>query len=130
MTPNRTAALAGAALFAAVGGWGLLAALSASDSTAEVVLAGVFSTSVALATLHLVVATVLAIGALLGDRWARPVNVALGTLLLALGIYGLFVIGTPANVLALNGADNVLNFAASSGLLATGLGAARHPSDA
>ncbi len=54
MTPNRTAALAGAALFAAVGGWGLLAALSASDSTAEVVLAGVFSTSVALATLHLV----------------------------------------------------------------------------
>jgi hypothetical protein len=44
---------------------------------------------------------------------------------LALGLFGLFAVGSPANVLGLNGADNALHFAASSGLLATGLGAAR-----
>jgi hypothetical protein len=125
MTPNRIAAIAGAVLFAAVGGWGLVASMAASDPALEVVLAGVLSTSVPLAALQLAVAAVLAVGAVIGERLARPLNVTIGTLLLALGILGLFVISTPANVLALNGADNVLHFAASSALLATGLGAAR-----
>lgn len=130
MTPNRIAALAGAGLFAAVGAWGLVATLGAPDPSAETVLAGILSTSVPLAALQLVLAAVLAGAALGGDRIARPVNVAAGTLLLALGLLGLFVVGTPANVLALNGADNVLHFAASSGLLATGLGAASQRPDA
>jgi hypothetical protein len=57
-------------------------------------------------------------------------NVGVGTVLLLLGLFGLFVVGTPANLPALNGAGNVLHFAASSALLATGLGAARADADA
>ena len=52
-------------------------------------------------------------------------NVGAGTVLLLLGLFGLFAVGTPANLLALNGATNLLHFAASSALLATGLGAAK-----
>jgi hypothetical protein len=131
MTPNRIAAITGAAVFALVGGWGLVAALGpVADPAVGPLVAGVLSTSVPLASLHLAIATALAVGGIRGERLARPLNVAVGTLLLALGIFGLFVVGTPANVFALNGADNVLHFAASSGLLATGLGAARARSDA
>lgn len=131
MTPNRIAAIAGAVVFALVGGWGLVAALSpVADPAVGPLIAGVLSTSVPLASLQLAVAAALAVGAIRGERLARPLNVAVGTLLLALGMFGLFAVGTPANVFALNGADNVLHFAASSGLLATGLGAARARSDA
>jgi len=42
-----------------------------------------------------------------------------------LGLAGLFVIGTGVNVLALNGADNVVHFASAVLLLAVGLGADR-----
>ena len=135
MSPNRIASLAGAVLFAGVGGWGLVASLAPSDPAvgvlvAGVFVAGVFATGAPLAALHLGMAVALAVGALRSDRTARRINVAVGVLLLALGMLGLFVVGTPANVLGLNGADNVLHFAASSGLLATGLGAARRRSDA
>ncbi|MGN6271937.1 MAG: DUF4383 domain-containing protein [Protaetiibacter sp.] len=130
MTPNRIAAIAGAALFAIVGGWGLVAALSPADPTLGPLIAGVFGTSVPLAVLQLVLALLLATAGAGGERLARPVNVAVGSLLLALGMFGLFAVGTPANVFGLNGADNALHFAASSGLLATGLGAARRTSDA
>ena len=66
-----------------------------------------------------------AAGAVRGERLARPVNVAVGTTLLLLGLLGLFTAGTTVNVLALNGGPNLLHFAASSALLATGLGSAR-----
>ena len=130
MTPNRIAAIAGAALFAFVGTWGLVAALSPVDPALGPLIAGVLAASVPLAVLHLVITGALALAASRGERLARPVNVAVGTLLLALGMFGLFAVGTPANVFGLNGADNALHFAASSGLLATGLGAARQASDA
>lgn len=130
MSPNRIASLAGAVLFAGVGGWGLVASLAPSDPAVGVLVAGVFATGAPLAALHLGIAGALAVGALRSDRTARRINVAVGVLLLALGMFGLFVVGTPANVLGLNGADNVLHFAASSGLMATGLGAARRRPDA
>lgn len=130
MSPNRIASLAGAVLFAGVGGWGLVASLAPSDPAVGVLVAGVFATGAPLAALHLGMAVALAVGALRSDRTARRINVAVGVLLLALGMLGLFVVGTPANVLGLNGADNVLHFAASSGLMATGLGAARRRPDA
>lgn len=125
MTPNRIAAAAGAAVFATVGVWGLVLALDPGlDPPVGALVAGLVGTSVALAAVHLVLAAALALAAWRGDRLARPVNVAAGTFLLLLGLFGLFAVGTPANVLALNGAANLLHFAVSSALLATGLGAA------
>jgi hypothetical protein len=56
---------------------------------------------------------------------AKAVATVVGAVFLVLGIAGLFVIGSPVNVLALNGADNVLHFASAVVLLAVGLGADR-----
>jgi len=126
VTPNRIAAVAGAVAFAAAGAWGLVASLDPEvDQSTGALLAGILGTNLPLATLHLAVAVALAGGAWRGERLARPMNVAVGALLLAVGLFGLFAVGTPANVVALNGAGNVLHFAGSAALLATGLGAAR-----
>ncbi|MCS0500029.1 DUF4383 domain-containing protein [Protaetiibacter mangrovi] len=124
MTPNRIAGAAGALVFGVLGIWGAIAAAGA-DQGAGVLLAGLLGTDLALAGVHLVIAGCLAAGALRGDRLARPMNVGVGLLLLVLGFVGLFVVGTPLNVLALSGVGNVLHFAAASALLATGIGAAR-----
>ena len=56
---------------------------------------------------------------------AKVADTSVGTVFLVLGLAGLFVVGTDANVLALNGADNVVHFASSVLLLAVGLGADR-----
>jgi hypothetical protein len=46
-----------------------------------------------------------------------------GAVYLAVGAAGLFLVGTEANIIALNGADNVLHFASALLLLGVGLGA-------
>ncbi len=71
------------------------------------------------------VAIALAVAAFAGPRPARVANIAAGTLWLALGIAGLFLIGTPANVLGMVAADEVLLFASATLQLAAGLGARR-----
>jgi hypothetical protein len=68
----------------------------------------------------------LAIGALLlfsakNVAAAKGSNTAVGAVYLLVGILGLFLIGSDANILALNGADNVLHFASAVVLLGVGL---------
>lgn len=68
----------------------------------------------------------LAIGALLlvSSRTvaaAKGANTAVGGVYLLVGVVGLFLIGTGANILALNSADNVLHFASAIVLLGVGL---------
>ena len=70
----------------------------------------------------------LAIGAVLlaasrTVRGARAANSTVGAVYLLVGVIGLFLVGTDANILALNGADNVLHFASAALLLGVGLGA-------
>ena len=68
----------------------------------------------------------LAIGALLlassrSVAAAKGSNTAVGAVYLLVGILGLFLIGTDANILSLNAADNVLHFASAIVLLGVGL---------
>ena len=68
----------------------------------------------------------LAIGALLlfsskTVASAKGANTAVGAVYLLVGILGLFLIGTDANILSLNSADNVLHFASAIVLLGVGL---------
>jgi hypothetical protein len=56
-------------------------------------------------------------------RSAPAANTAVGAVYLAVGAAGLFLVGTEANIIALNGADNVLHFASALLLLGVGLGA-------
>ena len=73
--------------------------------------------------LHLLVGAALVTCALVGG--SPRCNAIVGTLLLAVGIAGLFIISSDFNVLAVNGAANLLHFVSAAGLLAAGLGARR-----
>ena len=106
-SPNRTVALAVAAVCAAVGAFSLV--------TGRPAWAGVL----------LVAAAALLPAAVLGMSPARRANIVAGTVWLGLGLAGLFLIGTPANILGLVAADEVFLFAAATLQLAAGLGARR-----
>ena len=75
---------------------------------------------------HLLVGAALLVGSRT-VRSAKAVNSTVGGVYLLVGIVGLFLVGSSANILALNGADNVLHFASAILLLGVGLSADRSP---
>jgi hypothetical protein len=76
---------------------------------------------------HLAVGIVLVVTALVGIRSARIANMTLGAIFLLVGVVGLLLASpdNALNILAINGADNVLNFATAVVLLCVGFGADR-----
>jgi hypothetical protein len=72
---------------------------------------------------HLLVGALLLFGATRGVEASRAVNTAVGGVYLLVGIIGLFILDSSANILALNGADNVLHLVSAVALLAAGLAA-------
>ena len=76
---------------------------------------------------HVVVGLALLTAALVGPRAAKAMNTVFGAVFLLVGVVGFVVTGSgnPLNILALNGADTVLNFATAVVLLCVGLGADR-----
>ena len=88
-------------------------------------LLGVFSINPAGAAVDILIGAALMIAGLSTVAASKIVNNVIGAVFLVLGIAGLFVIGTGLNLLALNGADNVVHFASSVILLAVALGAER-----
>ncbi|KSW20714.1 DUF4383 domain-containing protein [Cellulomonas sp. B6] len=80
--------------------------------------------------LHNVVHLGIGLALLLASRsvaGARATTTTIGAVYLLVGVLGLFLIGSGANILALNGADNVLHLASAVLLLAVGLGADKAP---
>ena len=61
--------------------------------------------------IHIAVGGLFIGGAAAGAVWSRRVNGLIGGVYMAVGIVGLFMVGTAANILALNHADNALHFA-------------------
>lgn len=76
-------------------------------------------------TAHILIGLVLLVGGLSGIQAAKIVNVVIGAAYLLLGIAGFFLVGTPANILALNAPDHFLHLASALVLLGIGLGADR-----
>lgn len=74
---------------------------------------------------HLGIGAVLLGAAAASTRAAKAANTTVGGVYLLVGLLGLFLVGSSANILALNGADNVLHFASAVLLLGVGLGADR-----
>lgn len=74
---------------------------------------------------HLLVGALLLFGASRGVATSRGVNTLVGAVYALLGVIGLFILSSDANILALNKADNVLHFASALLLLAVGLGTDR-----
>ena len=123
-SPNRLVAVIVGAIYVALGLVGFTATAGVGIvSTTGGFLFDVFGVNVLQNIVHVVIGAVLLAAGFAGVRVARGVNSAVGALFLAVGLAGLFLVGTDSNILALNGADNVLHFGSSIVLLAVGLGA-------
>jgi hypothetical protein len=106
----------GAAGFAVTGGVGFA-------QTTGALLLGVFELNGLHNVVHLAVGIVLLVAATRRVPVARTINTIVGAAFLAVGLVGLFLIGGDLNILAINGGDEVLNFATAALLLLVGLGA-------
>lgn len=123
-SPNRLVAtvfgavylLVGLLGFAYTGGVGFFA-------TEGGLILGIFEVNVFHNVAHLLIGAALLIAGLKSVPAAKAVNTTVGAAYLLLGVIGLFLVGTAANILAINAADNVLHFASAVLLLAIGVGA-------
>ena len=123
MSPHRIVALAAAAVLGVLGGWGLVAvATSGTDAASGVGLPFGVGTGPLLATTHLLMALALVVCAVVSELAARAAEVAFGVLLLVIGLFGVFAVGSDANVIAATGSTNLTHMVLSCVLLASGLG--------
>ena len=125
-SPNRLLATILGAVYLVVGVIGFfVTAGTAFFSVSGRLLVGLLATNPFLSALDVLIGAGLLMSGLSTVAAAKTVTTIAGTVFLVLGIAGLFIIGTALNILALNGADNVLHFASAVVLLAVGLGADR-----
>jgi hypothetical protein len=128
---NRFIGLVGGVFFVLLGAGGFLLTGGTGFFDSE---GGVLFTLVELNpaqnVIHLALGVVLVITALRPTPVAAMSNAIVGTIFLALGIFGLFVHENDAlNLLALSTWGNALHFASAAVLLAVGLGADRGSKD-
>ena len=122
-SPNRLLATVFGAVYLLVGllGFTVTGGVDFFDTEGGLLL-GLFEVNIFHNVAHLLIGGALLIGGLSNVRAAKGANITVGAAYLLLGIVGLFLIGSPANILAINAADNVLHFASAAVLLAVGLG--------
>jgi len=125
-SPNRLTAIVVGALYLllGIGGFAVTTAIGFVEVPGGLLL-GVFEVNGLHNLVHVAIGAALLVAGLAGARAAKAADSAVGTICLILGLFGLFVVGTPLNILAINGADNVLHFGTSVLLLGAGLGAER-----
>ncbi|MBT2548572.1 DUF4383 domain-containing protein [Arthrobacter sp. ISL-65] len=80
--------------------------------------------------IHLAIGAALLYSGVKDVQLARTVNSAVGAVYLLVGILGLFLLSSPLNIIALNGADNVLHLASAVLLLGVGLSLDKVPATA
>src|SRR5674536_355137 len=90
-------------------------------------LLGIFMVNPLHNIVHLAVGALLVYGASRGEAMSRNVNILVGGIYLVVGIIGLFILSSSANILALNSADNGLHFVSAVLLLGVGLAGSRGP---
>jgi len=125
-SPNRLVAtifgavylLVGLLGFAFTGGVGFVA-------TKGGLILGIFEVNPLHNIAHLLIGAALLIAGLTRAAAAKAVNITVGAVYLLLGIVGFFLVGTGANILALNTPDHFLHLVSAIVLLGVGLGAER-----
>ena len=125
-SPNRLVAtifgavylLVGLLGFAFTGGVGFVA-------TQGGLILGIFEVNPLHNVAHLLIGAALLIAGLTKLAAAKAVNTTVGAVYLLLGIVGFFLVGTGANILALNTPDHFLHLVSAIVLLGVGLGAER-----
>jgi hypothetical protein len=125
-SPNRLLATVFGIVYVLIGiaGFFVTSGIGFFDTSGGLLL-GIFEVNLFHNVAHMVIGAALLIAGLSGVRPAKTVNGVIGAAYLVLGLIGLFVVGSAFNILAINGADNVLHFGSAALLLAVGLGAER-----
>ena len=125
-SPNRLLATIFGIVYLLVGiaGFFVTSGVGFFDTSGGLLL-GLFEVNIFHNVAHILIGAALLIAGLVSVRASKTVNTVIGAAYLLLGIVGLFVVGSAFNILAINGADNVLHFGSAALLLAVGLGAER-----
>ncbi|MCE4025016.1 MULTISPECIES: DUF4383 domain-containing protein [unclassified Microbacterium] len=128
-SPNRLIAVVFGAVYIVVGALGFAVTGGVSFlATQGGMLLGIFMVNPLHNVAHLLIGAVLLISGLVSTRAAKGANTVIGAAYLLLGIVGFFLVGTAANILALNTFDHFLHLASALLLLAVGLGVERSAS--
>ena len=123
---NGPVAFGAGALFVIIGLAGFLVSGSHEPVGAEGgELFGLFRVNVLHNIVHVAMGAGLVAAGIVGSRSAKVANTIAGVGYLVLFVAGLFVAGTGADLIALNGADNVLHLVLGTALVAVGLGTDR-----
>jgi hypothetical protein len=125
-SPNRLIAVIFGAVYLVVGLLGFTVTGGVSFlATRGGMLLGLFMVNPLHNVAHLLIGAALLTSGLVSVRAAKITNTVIGAAYLLLGIVGFFLVGTAANVLALNTFDHFLHLASAILLLAIGLGVER-----
>ncbi|NQX28243.1 DUF4383 domain-containing protein [Microbacteriaceae bacterium VKM Ac-2854] len=123
-SPNRLLATVFGAVYVLVGLLGFAFTGGVSFlATQGGLLLGIFEVNPLHNVAHILIGAALLIAGLSTVSAAKSVNTVIGAAYLLLGIVGFFLVGTAANVLALNTPDHFLHLGSAIVLLGVGLGA-------
>lgn len=129
-SPNRLIATVFGAVYLLVGILGFFVTAGTGFFATEGAMLIVFAVNPLHNVIHLAVGAALLYAGLNSVALSRTVNSAVGGVYLLVGVLGLFLVGTPLNIIALNGADNVLHLASAVVLLGVGLSQDKVPAAA
>ncbi|MEW1808482.1 DUF4383 domain-containing protein [Pseudarthrobacter sp. NPDC080039] len=120
-SPNRLIATIFGTVYLLVGLLGFAVTSGVGFFATEGPLLIIFAVNPLHNVIHLAIGAALLLAGLKSVPAARSVNTAVGAVYLLVGIVGLFLLNTSLNIIALNGADNVLHLASAVLLLGVGL---------
>lgn len=118
----ETVALAFGAVYLLVGliGFAVTGGVGLAEDEGNLLL-GIFEVNPLHNVVHLLIGAALVWAGMQGVNAARAVNTTIGATYLLVGIVGLFLTDSEANILAINSADNVLHLGSAAILLTAGL---------
>jgi hypothetical protein len=126
-SPNRLVATVFGAIYLLVGLLGFAVTSGVGFAATEGANLIIFEVNPLHNVIHLAIGAALLFAGLRGTAIARSVNATVGAVYLLVGVLGLFLLNSPLNIIALNGADNVLHLASAVLLLGVGLSLDKSP---
>ncbi|HEY3574866.1 MAG TPA: DUF4383 domain-containing protein [Arthrobacter sp.] len=129
-SPNRLVATVFGAVYLLVGLVGFAVTSGVGFFSTEGTNLIIFEVNPLHNVIHLAIGAALLYAGVKDIQLSRTVNTAVGAVYLLVGILGLFLLSSPLNIIALNGADNVLHLASAVLLLGVGLSLDKVPATA
>jgi hypothetical protein len=120
-SPNRLIATVFGAIYLLVGVLGFFVTAGVEFFATEGNALIIFEVNPLHNIIHLAIGAALLSAGMKSVSAAKGVNTTVGAVYLLVGVLGLFLVGTSLNIIALNGADNVLHLASAVLLLGVGL---------